>query len=189
MLNSLNDPTRCRNHSRATKIGARTWKRNELCSKGVPCLSRRRKRIRPASESSISSLRRAKLTRAALTTERSSAIESSSRTKPWSSSVCCGRSRATGAATDSETAARAAGTHEQSSKLDRTTPIQLGRAQSYCLSFDAVAASTPRRVQLVTTDADDRIVVWGRLALDEPLRQRRTRSARAADSAQPMDDV
>src|SRR5919205_655681 len=84
MLNSLNEPTRCRNHSRATKIGARTWKRNELCSNGVPCRSRRRKRIRPASESSISSLRRAKLTRAALTTERSSAIESSRRTKPWS---------------------------------------------------------------------------------------------------------
>src|SRR5918912_204413 len=84
MLNSLNEPTRCRNHSRATKIGARTWKRNELCSKGVPCLSRRRKRISPASESSMSSLRRAKLTRGALTTERSSAMESSRRTKPWS---------------------------------------------------------------------------------------------------------
>src|SRR5205085_5862100 len=84
MLNSLNDPTRWRNHSRATKIGARTWKRNELCSNGVPCRSRRRKRIRPASESSISSLRRAKLTRAALTTERSSAIAASRRTKPWS---------------------------------------------------------------------------------------------------------
>src|SRR5262245_48785956 len=84
MLNSLNEPTRCLNHSRATKIGARTWKRNELCSKGVPCLSRIRKRIRPSSDSSISSLRRAKLTRAALTTERSVAIEPSSRTKPWS---------------------------------------------------------------------------------------------------------
>ena len=34
MLNSLKDPTRCRNHSRATKIGARMWKRNELCSNG-----------------------------------------------------------------------------------------------------------------------------------------------------------
>src|SRR5881275_258199 len=43
-----------------------------------------RKRIRPSSASSISSLRRAKLTRAALATERSVAIESSSRTKPWS---------------------------------------------------------------------------------------------------------
>src|SRR5918911_1861735 len=85
MLNSLNEPTRCRNHSRATKIGARTWKRKELCSKGVPCLSRSRKRISPSSLSSIASLRRAKLTRAAFTTERSSAIESSSRTKPWSS--------------------------------------------------------------------------------------------------------
>src|SRR5919198_2140686 len=84
MLNSLNEPTRCRNHSRATKIGARTWKRNELCSKGVPCLSRIRKRIRPSSASDISSLRRAKLTRAALTTERSVAIDPSSRTKPWS---------------------------------------------------------------------------------------------------------
>src|SRR3954466_8730650 len=83
MLNSLNDPTRCRNHSRATKIGARTWKRNELCSNGVPCRSRIRKRIRPSSASSISSLRGAKLTRAALATERSVAIESSSRTKPW----------------------------------------------------------------------------------------------------------
>src|SRR2546423_1528551 len=84
MLNSLNEPTRWRNHSRATKSGARTWKRNELCSNGVPCRSRRRKRIRPWSLSSISSLRRAKLTRAALTTERSSAIESSRRTNPWS---------------------------------------------------------------------------------------------------------
>src|SRR5918992_1518788 len=85
MLNSLNEPTRCRNHSRATKIGARTWKRNELCSKGVPCLSRIRKRIRPSSDSSISSFRRANETRAPLTTERSSAIASSSRTNPWSS--------------------------------------------------------------------------------------------------------
>src|SRR5919197_488872 len=84
MLNSLNEPTRCRNHSRATKMGARTWKRNELCSKGVPCFSRSRKRISPSSLSSIASLRRAKLTRAAFTTERSSAIESSSRTNPWS---------------------------------------------------------------------------------------------------------
>src|SRR5256714_1139486 len=84
MLNSLNEPTRWRNHSRATKSGARTWKRYELCSNGVPCRSRRRKRIRPWSLSSISSLRRAKLTRAALTTERSSAIESSRRTNPWS---------------------------------------------------------------------------------------------------------
>src|SRR5918911_2244066 len=84
MLNSLNEPTRCRNHSRATKIGARTWKRNELCSKGVPCFSRSRKRISPSSLSSIASLRRAKLTRAALTTERSSAMQSSRRTKPWS---------------------------------------------------------------------------------------------------------
>src|SRR5919206_2377182 len=84
MLNSLNEPTRCRNHSRATKIGARTWNRNELCSNGVPCRARMRKRIRPSSLESISSLRRAKLTRAAFTTDRSSAIESSSRTKPWS---------------------------------------------------------------------------------------------------------
>src|SRR5919206_507192 len=84
MLNSLKLPTLCRNHSRATKIGARTWKRNELCSNGVPCLSRIRKRISPSSASSISSLRRAKLTRAALTTERSVAIEPSSRTNPWS---------------------------------------------------------------------------------------------------------
>src|ERR1044071_4462195 len=43
-----------------------------------------RKRIRPSSDSSISSLRRAKLTRAPLTTESSSAIASSSRTNPWS---------------------------------------------------------------------------------------------------------
>src|SRR5205814_7460267 len=43
-----------------------------------------RKRISPSSPSSISSLRRAKLTRAAFTTERSVAIEPSSRTKPWS---------------------------------------------------------------------------------------------------------
>src|SRR5437660_4356396 len=84
MLNSLKEPTLCRNHSRATKIGVRMWNRNELCSKGVPCLSRIRKRIRPSSDSSISCLCRAKLTRAPLTTERSSAIESSSRTKPWS---------------------------------------------------------------------------------------------------------
>src|SRR6266511_4549144 len=60
------------------------WKRNELCSNGVPCRSRMRKRISPSSEASISSLRRAKLTRAAFTTERSVAIESSNRTKPWS---------------------------------------------------------------------------------------------------------
>ncbi len=60
------------------------WKRNELCSKGVPCRSRMRKRIRPSSDSSISSLRRAKLTRAAFTTERSVAIASSRRTNPWS---------------------------------------------------------------------------------------------------------
>src|ERR671938_294918 len=84
MLNSLNEPTRCRNHSRATKIGARTWKRNELCSKGVPWCSRSRKRISPSSLSSIASFRRAKLTRAAFTTERSSAMQSSRRTKPWS---------------------------------------------------------------------------------------------------------
>src|SRR6266576_2896315 len=84
MLNSLKEPTRCRIHSRATKSGQRMWKRNELCSNGVPCRSRIRKRIRPSSDSSISSLRRAKLTRAPLTTERSSAIASSRRTKPWS---------------------------------------------------------------------------------------------------------
>src|SRR5205823_167527 len=78
------EPTRCRIHSRATKIGQRMWKRNELCSKGVPWRSRIRKRISPSSDSSISSLCRAKLTRAAFTTERSSAIASSSRTKPWS---------------------------------------------------------------------------------------------------------
>src|SRR5437867_3741608 len=84
MLNSLKEPTLCRNHSRATKIGVRMWKRNELCSNGVPCRSRIRKRIRPSSASSISSFRRAKLTRAAFTTERSVAIASSSRTKPWS---------------------------------------------------------------------------------------------------------
>src|SRR5689334_9321863 len=84
MLNSLNEPMRCRNHSRATKIGQRTWKRKALCSNGVPCRSRIRKRINPWSDSSSSSLRRAKLTRAPLTTERSSAIASSSRTKPWS---------------------------------------------------------------------------------------------------------
>src|SRR5919199_1097212 len=84
MLNSLNEPTRCRNHSRATKIGARTWKRNALCSNGVPWRSRIRNRIKPSSASSISSFLRAKLTRAPLTTERSVAIASSSRTKPWS---------------------------------------------------------------------------------------------------------
>src|SRR5438067_10273740 len=38
----------------------------------------------PSSDSSIASLRRAKLTRAAFTTERSDAMASSSRTKPWS---------------------------------------------------------------------------------------------------------
>src|SRR5438128_5707951 len=84
MLNSLKEPTRCRNHSRATKIGARMWNRNELCSNGVPWRSRLRKRIRPASASCISSFRRAKLTRAAFATERSVAIDPSSRTKPWS---------------------------------------------------------------------------------------------------------
>ena len=44
-----------------------------------------RKRISPASESSISSLRRANETRAPFTTDRSLAIASSRRTKPWSS--------------------------------------------------------------------------------------------------------
>src|SRR5918995_4459250 len=43
-----------------------------------------RKRISPSSASSSSSLRRAKLTRAAFATERSDAIAASSRTKPWS---------------------------------------------------------------------------------------------------------
>src|SRR5690348_826196 len=60
------------------------WKRNALCSNGVPCRSRIRKRISPSSVSSISSFRRAKLTRAAFTTERSVAIDPSRRTKPWS---------------------------------------------------------------------------------------------------------
>src|SRR5207249_6098687 len=40
--------------------------------------------IRPSSDSSSSVLRRAKDTRAAFATERSSAITPSSRTKPWS---------------------------------------------------------------------------------------------------------
>src|SRR6059058_4867930 len=40
--------------------------------------------MRPSSDSSISSLRRAKLTRAPLMTDRSSAIAPSRRTKPWS---------------------------------------------------------------------------------------------------------
>ena len=52
----MNEPTRCRIHSRATKIGQRMWKRNALCSNGVPCRSRIRKRISPSSDSSISSL-------------------------------------------------------------------------------------------------------------------------------------
>src|SRR5688572_27577423 len=43
-----------------------------------------RKRISPSSAKSSSSLRRAKLTRAAFATERSDAIAASSRTKPWS---------------------------------------------------------------------------------------------------------
>src|SRR4051794_28592134 len=98
MLNSLKEPTRWRNHSRATKIGQRTWKRNALCSNGVPWRSRMRKRIRPWSESSISVRRRANETRAALTTERSSAIAASRRTKPWSrTSICpsgCGNTSA-----------------------------------------------------------------------------------------------
>src|SRR5262245_59467444 len=84
MLNSLNEPMRCRNHSRATKMGQRTWNRKALCSNGVPCRSRMRKRIRPPSDSSISALCRAKLTLAPFTTERSLAIASSRRTKPWS---------------------------------------------------------------------------------------------------------
>ena len=88
-------PIRCRNHSRATKIGQRTWKRKALCSNGEPWRSRIRKRISPSSDSSISSLRRANETRAPFTTERSSAIASSSRTKPWSRTVivCCRGSR------------------------------------------------------------------------------------------------
>src|SRR3954467_14656430 len=84
MENPLNQPTRCRTHSRATKIGQRTWKRKALCSNGVPCRWPLRKRISPSSGSSSSSLRRAKVTGAPLATERSSAIASSSRTKPWS---------------------------------------------------------------------------------------------------------
>src|SRR6478752_8646640 len=84
MENSVKDPTRCRNHSRATKIGARMWNRNELCSNGVTWRSRIRNRIKPSSASSMTSLRRAKLTLAAFTTERSVAIASSSRTNPWS---------------------------------------------------------------------------------------------------------
>src|SRR5207237_210728 len=55
---------RCRNHSRATKIGQRMWKRKLLCSNGVPCRSRSRKRISPSSEASIASLCRANDTRA-----------------------------------------------------------------------------------------------------------------------------
>ena len=43
-----------------------------------------RKRISPSSEASIASLCRANETRAALTTERSSAMAASSRTNPWS---------------------------------------------------------------------------------------------------------
>src|ERR671918_725489 len=81
---SLKDENRCRNHSRATKIGVRMWKRNELCSKGVPCRSRIRNLIRPLSRSSISSFRTANETRAEFTTDRSSAIWESSRTNPWS---------------------------------------------------------------------------------------------------------
>src|SRR3954471_12003974 len=77
---------RWRIHSLATKIGQRMWNRKLLCSNGVPCRSRIRNRIRPRSASSSSSLRRAKLTRAAFATERSSAIEASRRTKPWSRS-------------------------------------------------------------------------------------------------------
>src|SRR5437870_55732 len=84
MENSLKEFVRWRIHSRATKIGQRMWNRNELCSNGEPCRSRIRNRIRPSSESSISSFRRANETRAPLTTERSSAIAPSSRTKPWS---------------------------------------------------------------------------------------------------------
>src|SRR5919197_6059185 len=51
-----------------------------------------RKRMSPSSDSSISDLWRAKLTRAPLTTERSLAIASSRRTKPWSRTriVCSG---------------------------------------------------------------------------------------------------
>ena len=63
----------------------RMWKRKALCSNGVPCRSRMRKRIRPSSDSSISVLRRPNETRAELTTDRSLAMQSSSRTKPWSS--------------------------------------------------------------------------------------------------------
>ena len=76
---------RCRIHSRATKIGHLMWNRKELCSNGVPCRSRIRKRISPSSRSVISSTRLANETRAPLTTDRSSAMQPSSRTKPWSS--------------------------------------------------------------------------------------------------------
>src|SRR5262249_61544748 len=83
--NSLNEEIRWRIHSRATKIGQRMWNRNALCSKGVPWRSRMRNLISPTSDSSISSLRRAKETRAPFATDRSLAIASSSLTKPWSS--------------------------------------------------------------------------------------------------------
>ena len=63
-VSPVRHPIRWRNHSRATKIGQRMWNRNALCSNGVPCRSRIRKRIRPSSESSSSVLRRANETRA-----------------------------------------------------------------------------------------------------------------------------
>ena len=49
------------------------WKRKKLCSNGVPWRSRMRNRTSPALRSSIVSTRAPNETRAALTTERSSA--------------------------------------------------------------------------------------------------------------------
>jgi hypothetical protein len=51
--NSLNEPTRCRIHSRATKIGQRMESEDALCSNGVHALAHE-ERIRPASDSSTS---------------------------------------------------------------------------------------------------------------------------------------
>jgi hypothetical protein len=92
-VSPVRQPMRWRNHSRATKIGVRMWNRNELCSNGVPWRSRIRNLISPLSRSSMSSRLTAKLTRAELTTDRSLAMASSRRTKPWSnSSSSCGLS-------------------------------------------------------------------------------------------------
>src|SRR5919109_771457 len=162
MLNSLNEPTRCRNHSRATKIGALTWKRKALCSNGVPCRSRSRKRTRPRSASSISSLRRAKLTRAALTTERSLAIASSRRTKPWSSTsmvrfsgTTCSARLTQPSVSTSQAGTRVGNEMQPTGSAVRALALAACAAGAALLLPGALQAQTPERPLLSLAGAPD----------------------------------